>query len=105
MILSIRQGAYVFLLGRSRGVVPVLLRNLVDDVCFDLPGTGIQLFGPVTDGSYQIYMIGNGVASFGAGCSAAQQFAAAYPAEVIDPLQYAYSNRTYTPDRLCRTAL
>ncbi len=44
------RGAYVFLLGRSRCEVPVLLQNLVDDVCFDLPGTGIRLFGPVTDG-------------------------------------------------------
>lgn len=106
MILSISlRGAYVFLLGRSRGVVPVLLQNLVDDVCFDLPGTGIQLFGPVTDGSYQIYMTGDGVASIGAGCSAAKGSATADPSEVLEPLNYGYSNRTYTHDGLCRTAL
>ncbi|MFQ5942324.1 MAG: tol-pal system YbgF family protein [Anaerolineales bacterium] len=34
---------------------------------FDLPSTGIEFFGPITDGSYEIYMTGNGVASIGAG--------------------------------------
>ena len=43
------------------------LRNLIEDVIFDLPSTGIQIFGPVTDGSYLIYMTGNGVGSLGAG--------------------------------------
>ncbi len=106
MILSIRlRGAYVFLLGRSRGVVPVLLQNLADDVCFGLPGTGNQLFGPVTNGSYQISMTGNGVSLIGAGCFAAKGSAAADPSEVLEPLDCGYSNRTYTPDGLCRTAL
>lgn len=43
------------------------LMDLMQDVSFDLPSTGIQLFGPLMDGSYQIYMTGNGVASVGAG--------------------------------------
>lgn len=43
------------------------LANLMQEQSFDLPSTGIQLFGPLMDGSYQIYMTGNGIASVGAG--------------------------------------
>ena len=43
------------------------LQNRMDDAYFDLPSTGIEVLGPVTDGSYQIYTTGNGVASIGAG--------------------------------------
>lgn len=43
------------------------LQNQMEDVYFDLPSTGIEFVGPELDGSYQIHMTGNGVASIGAG--------------------------------------
>ncbi len=43
------------------------LIDLMQDSYFDLPSTGIQLFGPLMDGSYQIHMTGNGIGSVGAG--------------------------------------
>lgn len=43
------------------------LQDRMEDVYFDLPSTGIEFIGPVSDGLYQIYMTGNGVASVGAG--------------------------------------
>ena len=39
----------------------------MSDTYFDLPSTSIEFFGPTTNGSYEIYMTGNGVASVGAG--------------------------------------
>lgn len=43
------------------------LRDLMDPAYFDLPSTGIQIFGPMPNGSYMIVMTGNSVASVGAG--------------------------------------
>lgn len=43
------------------------LRNRMADVYVDLPSTSFQFYGPMTDGSVQLVMTGNGVASVGAG--------------------------------------
>ncbi len=43
------------------------LQNRLDDYYLDLPSPTIQVFGPMMDGSYQVVVTGNGVASIGAG--------------------------------------
>jgi len=36
-----------------------------------------------------------------AGCLAAESYAAAHPAETLDPLAFGYANRVYSPDDMC----
>jgi hypothetical protein len=59
------------------------------------PGYGMRL---LAEAYWQTYLETNDPQ---AACANAQRFAEQHPTEVLEPLQYGYANRTYTPADVC----
>jgi hypothetical protein len=59
------------------------------------PGYGIRLLAETYWQTYEETQ------DIGVACASAQRFAEQQPAQVLEPLQYGYANRTYTPADIC----
>jgi hypothetical protein len=91
---TLRQMNIYVLLGRldaARQAIDFLKASIPESD----PGHGIRLLAEIYWQTYRETQ------DPGAACASTQRFAEQQPAQVLEPLQYGYANRTYTPADMC----